>query len=96
MSEQWMRTVWDATVDDCLTGHDDCTYGGMTPQSGYWLAADGCTRLHDERCAWCLEAAETGFSDWAPDGFSIYRVPACMSCALQWTQIDPRWKRATV
>lgn len=91
LDEQQMRAVWDTTVQDCLTGHENCTYGGMTPQSGYWLRDFDCLLNHGERCAWCGADTDKGFCDWASDGFSIYRVPACDGCAQQWIRFDPRW-----
>jgi hypothetical protein len=94
LDEQQMRDAWDTAVQDCLTGHENCSYGGMTPQTGYWLQAEGCQLNHGERCVWCGGEAETGFSNWADDGFSIYRVPACEGCAQQWVRFDVRWVRS--
>lgn len=96
VDEQQMRTAWDAAVRDCLNGHESCSYGGMTPQSGYWIQDEGCTRDHGEKCTWCGGEAVTGFSGWGDDGFSIYAVPACEGCAQRWAEFDTRWHRPTV
>lgn len=91
MSE--LQAVWDATVEACLNGHDTCSYGGMTPGTGYWLADEACERKHGGECSWCDAEAVTGFAGWAPDGVSIYGVPACQPCADRWVAGHPEWER---
>jgi hypothetical protein len=88
-----LQPAWDAAIAACLKGHADCSYGGMTPSGGYWLAAEGCTENHCERCAWCGAEAVTGFAGWGDDGSSIWGVPACQPCADRWVAEHPEWKR---
>ena len=88
-----LQVLWDAAVEACLTGHENCSYGGMTPGTGYWLADEACDRKDSSDCAWCDAEAETGFVGWAPDGVSIYGVPACQPCADRWVAEHPEWKR---
>ncbi len=85
----------------CLTGHSGmqgvtCTYGGLTPTGGYWLAADACQQGHGETCqlrAACEGApTETRFSGWG-DGF-IWGVYACQACAETFRQVHPEWRVA--
>ena len=88
-----LQPAWDAAIAACLRGHADCSYGGMTPGGGYWLAAGDCTENHGERCAWCPADATTGFAGWGEDGWSIWSVPACQPCADRWVTERPEWKR---
>lgn len=88
-----LQAAWDAAVEACLTGHENCSYGGMTPGTGYWLADEACERKHGGECAWCDADAETGFVGWAPDGVSIHGVPACQPCADRWVAEHPEWER---
>jgi hypothetical protein len=82
-------------VQVCATGHDHCTFGGMSPSGGYWLIAEDCDRDHGELCAFCGQSGEVGFCDWV-DGVAfgaIYRVVACDGCGQRWAALDPRWMR---
>ena len=88
-----MQAGWDAAVAECLAGHENCTYGGMTPNGGYWLSDTECPLDHGDRCAWCPEPAVTGFAGRAHDGCSIYAVPACQPHADQWAAEHPEWRR---
>ena len=95
LSEEDLQAGWDAAVTACLHGHEDCSYGGMSPQGGYWLADTECPLNHGERCAWCPAPATTGFPGWA-DGTilgDIYRVPGCDPHAAQWAEAHPEWVR---
>lgn len=87
-----MQGAWDAAISDCLNGHPDngCTYGGMTPNGGYWLAAEDCPRNHGDQCAWCPNPATASFTGWA-DGMTIYAVTACQAHADQWRAAHPEW-----
>ena len=88
-----LQPAWDAAIAACLQGHPDCTYGGMSPSGGYWLAAEGCGEDHGQRCAWCPAEAVTGFAGWGDDGWSIWSVSACQPCADRWVTEHPEWKR---
>ena len=88
-----LQSAWDAAINACLQGHADCSYGGMTPSGGYWLAAESCTENHGEHCAWRDADTATGFAGWADDGWSIWSVPACQPCADRWVAEHPEWKR---
>lgn len=91
-----MQAGWDAAVDACMHGHgDDCTYGGMTPRTGYWLAAEGCELNHGSTCAWCPAEATTGFAGWGDDGWSLWQVPACEEHGAAWASGHPEWTRGT-
>lgn len=87
-----LQTTWDAAVAECVNGHEQCTYGGMSAQHGYWLADEACERNHGVRCTWCGVEAETGFVG-RTSGDAIYAVPACQSCADAWVAEHPEWKR---
>lgn len=88
-----LQSAWDAAITACLQGHADCSYGGMTPGTGYWLAAEDCAENHGDRCAWCPAVATTGFAGWGDDGWSIWSVPACQPCAEAWVTEHPEWHR---
>lgn len=88
-----LQPGWDAAITACLTGHEDCTFGGMTPASGYWLAAEGCDRNHGSTCAWCPAEATTGFAGWGEDGWSLWQVPACEEHGAAWAVEHPEWSR---
>ena len=88
-----LQLAWDAAIGACLQGHPDCTYGGPTPSTGYWLAAEGCTENHGDHCVWCPAEAVTGFAGWGDDGWSIWGVPACQPCADRWVAEHPEWTR---
>lgn len=92
MSED-LQAGWDAAVAACLSGHDDCSYGGMTPSSGYWLAAEDCQLNHGDACAWCPAEAAAGFVGWGPDSSTIWGVPACREHADSWIAGHPEWCR---
>ncbi|MDR3082113.1 MAG: hypothetical protein LBV60_14515 [Streptomyces sp.] len=88
-----MQAAWDAAVAACLQGHENCSYGGMSPGGGYWLAEPNCPRNHGDRCTWCDADTTTGFVGWAEDGWSIYGVPACQPHADAWIAQHPEWAR---
>jgi hypothetical protein len=88
-----LQAAWDAAVANCLNGHDNCSYGGMTPWTGYWLRDEACEQPHGDRCAWCGAEAETGFVGHAPGGWDIFQVPACQPCADAWVLERPEWHR---
>lgn len=85
---------FEAARESCRTGHPDgCTFGGLTPATGYWLATDTCDLEHGETCQLRLacdgaEATAT-FSDWA-NGW-IWRVFSCSPCAETWRAAQPQW-----
>jgi hypothetical protein len=96
-----MEANFSAARQACRTGHRDtagvtCTYGGLTPTGGYWLAADTCERDHGETCQLrgvCEGApTETRFAGWG-DGF-IWGVYACSACAQALRQVHPGWRAA--
>jgi hypothetical protein len=88
-----MQAGWDAAVAECLNGHESCSYGGTSPSGGYWLADTECELSHHDHCAWCPSEPTTGFSGWAPDGWSIWAVPACEEHAAAWAAAHPEWTR---
>ncbi|MEZ0090013.1 hypothetical protein [Streptacidiphilus sp. EB129] len=88
-----LQPGWDATIAACLTGHEQCSFGGMTPASGYWLAAEGCDRNHGAACAWCPAEATTGFAGWGEDMWSLWQVPACEEHGATWAAEHPEWSR---
>lgn len=88
-----MQAAWDAAVAACLNGHANCSYGGMTPKTGYWLRDPDCQEKHGDVCAWCDAEAVTGFAGRAADGFDIYAVPACQPHADTWAEQHPEWTR---
>lgn len=93
MTEDDMQAGWDAAIDICLNGDDDCTYGGMTPATGYWLCSDDCSSSHTGSCAWCPAAAATWFAGWGDDGWSLWQVPACEEHGAAWAAEHPEWSR---
>lgn len=91
-----LQAGWDAAINECLTGHEGdgyvCTFGGLTPSDGYWLAAEDCTLPHHDTCAWCTDEPVTAFRGWEED--TIYGVPACDEHANLWLEANPgKWKR---
>lgn len=89
-----------AAKELCRTGHEVCTYGGMSAQGGYWLAAEDCELDHGETCdlrAVCDGSpTETGFIGSDPDPaiwYWVWRVTACQPCADLWVSAHPEWKR---
>jgi hypothetical protein len=88
-----MQAGWDAAVAACVNGHEQCTFGGMTPQSGYWLADVDCPLNHGGTCAWCPAEATTGFAGWGPDGWSLWQVTACEEHGAAWAAEHPEWTR---
>jgi hypothetical protein len=88
-----LQSGWDAAIAACLSGHEQCTFGGMTPTSGYWLAAEDCDLNHGGVCAWCPAEATTGFAGWGEDGWSLWQVPACEDHGAQWAAEHPEWSR---
>lgn len=87
-----MQSAWDTAVAACLQGHENCSYGGMSPAGGYWLADPDCPANHGDRCTWCNAEAVTGFAGWS--GANIYGVPACQPHADAWTTQHPEWTRS--
>ena len=89
-----------AAKELCRTGHEVCTYGGMTAAGGYWLADEDCPLNHGETCdlrAACdgVEAT-TGFrgSEPAPAiAYWVWRVTACQPCAEVYVAAHPEWRR---
>lgn len=72
-----------------------CTYGGMAPNSGYWLADEDCPLNHGSTCAWCPTEATTGFAGWGDDSWSLWQVPACEEHGAAWAAGHPEWRRDT-
>jgi len=93
VTEHHMQAGWDAAVDSCLNGHDDCSYGGMTPATGYWLCSEYCSGDHLGVCAWCPAEATTGFAGWGDDGWSLWQVLACEEHGAAWAAGHPEWTR---
>lgn len=93
MTDDAMQASWNAAVAACMTGHENCSFGGMTPRSGYWLAAEECPLNHGETCAWCPAEMTTGFAGWGEDGWSLWQVPACEEHAAAWVAAHPEWTR---
>lgn len=86
--------AFEGAMDHCRTGHPaGCTFGGLTPSSGYWMASEACELPHGETCQIRLECdgaeATAAFSDWH-DGW-IWRVFACHVCATAWRTAQPGW-----
>lgn len=84
----------------CRTGHEVCTYGGMSAANGYWLASDDCTLNHGETCdlrAVCDgDPAVTGFIGSEPDSeiwYWVWRVCACQPCADVLVAARPEWRK---
>lgn len=88
-----LQPAWDAAIAACLVGHEDCTYGGMTPANGHWLTAEGCELNHGHTCTWCPADATTGFVGWGQDGWSMWQVPACEEHGTAWALEHPEWNR---
>jgi hypothetical protein len=88
-----MQSAWNAAIAECLNGHECCTYGGPSPNHGYWLADTECLHDHHGCCAWCHTESITRFVGWAEDGVSIYAVPACQEHADAWVVDHPEWQR---
>ena len=89
-----------AAKELCRTGHEVCTYGGMSSAGGYWLADEDCPLNHGETCdlrAVCDGAeATTGFRGSEPDpdiAYWVWRVTACQPCAEVYVAAHPEWKR---
>lgn len=83
ISDEEFAARFEAARKMCFTGHDaGCTYGGLTPAGGYWLAADGCPLDHGDMCAVCSSESEARFGDWASrDGaLLIWGVWLCAAC----------------
>lgn len=74
---------FEAARQACFTGHEaGCSYGGMSPAYGYWLAAEGCPLDHGDACAVCGGEATAAFGDWHAEGgdLLIWRVMLCGEC----------------
>jgi hypothetical protein len=93
VNDDALQAAWDAAVAACLTGHENCSYGGMSPGRGYWLADVDCPLDHHDRCVWCPAEPTTGFAGWAEGGWSIWGVPACEDHAAEWAASRPEWSR---
>ena len=95
LSEDDLQAGWDAAMAACVNGHENCSYGGPTPKTGYWLVTDECPLGHGERCAWCPAPATTGFAGWVDGEIlgPVYEVPGCETCAAQWAASHPEWVR---
>lgn len=89
--ETTIRNVWDAAVNDCVNGHGDCTFGGMSIPYGYWLVAEDCASNHGEQCAWCGDPTVAMFRGRIGDAVlgELYAVPACGDCGAVWRQMNP-------
>lgn len=86
-----LQAGWDAAVAACLTGHETCSFGGMSAATGYWLRDPDCAEKHGDVCAWCQAEAVTGFAGW--HGAEVYQVPACQPHADAWAAQHPEWQR---
>lgn len=88
---------FEAARKMCFTGHEaGCTYGGMTPGTGYWLAVEDCPLDHGEACAICGGDAEAAFGDWATEGGAllIWRVTLCAACRDRELALNPgKWRQ---
>ena len=86
---------FEAAREACLTGHEaGCTYGGMSPAGGYWLAVGECSLNHGAACAICGHDAEAGFGGWdgGVGGF-IWSVPLCDPCRVRELALNPgKWR----
>lgn len=96
VTEDIMRELWAAAVNDCVNGHEDCTFGGLSIPYGYWLFTDDCPSNHGERCVWCAGEATDMFRGriGAPLVGALYGVPSCAPCGAVWVGMNPgRWER---
>ena len=83
ISDEEFAARFASAREMCFTGHGDgCTYGGLTPAGGYWLAADGCTLDHGDMCTVCGGEPEARFGDWASEdgALLIWGVWLCAVC----------------
>ncbi len=98
MTDEEFTARFEAAKNTCFTGHEaGCTYGGLTPSGGYWLAAVGCELNHGTRCAMCGADTEAKFRfrDWQDrDGaLFVWEVPACRPCADREADLHPEtWR----
>ena len=89
---------FEAAREACLTGHEaGCTYGGMSPGGGFWLAVEGCPLRHGDACTICgqTQGWVTGFGDWAADetGLLIWGVFLCDACKERELALHPeKWR----
>jgi hypothetical protein len=91
--ENFEQAKWECAYGHGTEGGAPCTYGGLFPTDGYWLALQECTKSHGELCqirAVCDGAdSETRFCDWGED--YIWGVYACLGCAQYWIGDHPEW-----
>ncbi len=96
ITDEKFRARFEAARQECFYGHKaGCTYGGMSPVGGYWLAVEGCLLPHGESCATCGRDAEARFGDWASeDGeLLIWGVPLCGDCKERELALHPeKWR----
>ena len=101
VSDAEFRSRFEAAREACLTGHEaGCSYGGLTPEGGYWLTFEGCELGHGGDCAVCGSACgedDARFGDWvSEDGaLLIWGVTLCAACRDRELALNPekwRWK----
>jgi hypothetical protein len=97
VSDEEFTSRFEAARKDCLAGHDaGCTYGGLTPSGGYWLAAGGRPLSHGDACAVCGGVPDAAFRDWASDGgwLQIWGVWLCSGCQSRELGLHPEKRLA--
>ncbi len=95
VSDAEFRERFEMARWQCLHGHPEgCTYGGMTPGGGYWLAVAECARDHGEACAVCGGEPDACFGGWAGEpGGDIWGVVLCDPCRARQIALEPgKWR----
>lgn len=96
LSDEEFTSRFDAARATCFTGHEaGCTYGGLTPGGGYWLAIAECPLDHGETCAVCGGETDARFGDWASEDSQllIWGVSLCAQCRARELELHPeKWR----
>lgn len=94
VSDEEFSARFEAEKERCFTGHEaGCTYGGMSPSGGYWLAVGECPLGHGDACAVCGGEADARFGDWADGGLLIWGVWLCEDCRVRELALNPeKWR----
>jgi hypothetical protein len=99
IGDEEFRVRFEVVRQACFMGHEaGCTYGGLTPSGGYWLAVEGCPLDHGDDCGVCgVPCGEDGarFGNWhSEDGaLLIWGVTLCAACRNRELALNPeKWR----
>jgi hypothetical protein len=93
LGDEDFRARFEAARQACIAGHEHgCTYGGMSPSGGYWLAIGECPLDHGDVCAVCGGEPDSRFGDWDV-GLLIWGVWLCSACTAREMALNPeKWR----